>query len=191
MAAKPWRVAKSLEVLRYQINAAYPGRNKASDGTIGDAAHSKTKSEHNPDADGVVRALDITHDPAKGVDCGRIVEALVASRDRRILYVIWNRRICSSKVQPWKWRAYSGSNPHDKHFHVSVVDSPALYDNEQPWAIGGVPVIDAEPRPALPPAKPTAPSPAPPDVEPPPASEPATGFLAALVALLRRIFGGK
>lgn len=194
MATKPWRPAKSLEVLRYQINAAYPGRNKLSDGTIGDSAHSKTKSEHNPDANGVVRALDITHDPAKGVDCGRIIDALVASRDPRILYVIWNRRICSSKVQPWVWRPYTKGNPHDHHFHLSVVDDPALYDNEGPWAIAGIPVVDAapapRPRPTPPPVKPTAPSPAPPDVEPPTQSQPATGFLAAFFAFLRRLFGG-
>lgn len=189
MATKPWRAAKSLEVLRYQINSAYPGRNKASDGTIGDAAHAKSKSEHNPDANGVVRALDITHDPAKGVDCGRIIDAIVASRDRRVLYVIWNGRICSSEVQPWVWRAYTGKNKHDKHFHVSVVASPALYDNEAPWAIGTA-AIHAPPPPSPPPVKPTAPSPPPPDVEPSAPSRPATGFLAAFFAFLRRIFGG-
>jgi len=191
MAARQWRPAKSLDVLRAQINAAYPGRKKASDGTIGDAAHAATKSEHNPDANGVVRALDITHDPDRGVDCGKIIDAIVASRDPRILYVIWNRRICSSVVQPWKWRAYGGSNPHDKHFHLSVVDDPAVYDNESPWSIGVVLVTDAAPpRPTRPPVKPDAPSPPPPDMEPPAPPEPATGFLAMLLALLRRIFGG-
>jgi len=189
MATKPWRPAKSLDVLRYQINSAFPGRNKASDGTIGDAAHAKSKSEHNPDANGVVRALDITHDPDKGVDCGRIIDAMVASRDPRILYVIWNRRICSSVVQPWKWRGYSGSNPHDKHFHLSVVESPALYDNEGPWAIGTAAIHAPPPPPAPPPVKPTAPSPPPPDVEPTQAPEPATGFWAWLLRLLG--LGGK
>lgn len=193
MATKPWRPAKSLDVLRYQINAAYPGRNKASDGTIGDAAHAKSKSEHNPDENGVVRALDITHDPAKGVDCGRIIEAIVESRDPRILYVIWNRRICSSKVQPWKWRAYTGSNPHDKHFHVSVVEDPALYDYEQPWAIGSVPVIDAapppRPRPTPPPVKPAAPSPSPAPEDATRGDDAATGFWAWLLGLLAKWAG--
>lgn len=189
MATKPWRPAKSLDVLRYQINSAFPGRNKASDGTIGDAAHAKSKSEHNPDANGVVRALDITHDPAHGVDCGRIIEAMVASRDPRILYVIWNRRICSSVKQPWVWRPYTGSNPHDKHFHLSVVESPALYDNEEPWAIGTAAIHAPPEPPAPPPVKPTAPSPPPPDVEPTQAPEPATGFWAWLLRLLG--LGGK
>lgn len=38
--------------------------------------------------------------------------------------------------------------------------------------------------------RPTAPNPPPPDVEPSTPSQPATGFLAMLLALLRRIFGG-
>lgn len=186
MAAKPWRAAKSLEVLRYQINSAFPGRNEASDGLIGDTAHAATKSEHNPDANGVVRALDITHDPAHGVDCGKIIKAIVASRDRRVLYVIWEAQICSSVVRPWVWRPYTGSNPHTKHFHMSVVDDPARYDNEAPWAIGTAAIhAPPPPSPTPPPVKPDAPSPPPPDVEPTPAPEPATGFWAWLLRLLK------
>jgi len=186
-----WRVAKSLEKLRAQINALAPRRNKASDGTIGDSAHSKTKSEHNPDANGVVRALDITHDPDHGVDCGRIIAAIVASRDPRVLYVIWHAQICSSVVRPWTWRAYTGANPHTRHFHLSVVDDPAAYDDEAPWAIGTA-AIHAPPPPAStpPPVKPDAPSPPPPDVEPSTPSQPATGLLAAFLTFLRRILGG-
>ena len=43
---------------------------------------------------------------------------------------------------------------------------------------------------APPPVRPMAPNPPPPDVEPSAPSEPATGFLAMLLALLRRLFGG-
>ena len=186
MATKPWRAAKSLEVLRYQINSAYPGRNKASDGLIGDTAHAATKSEHNPDANGVVRALDITHDPAHGVDCGRILDAIIASRDSRVLYVIWNKRICSAVKQPWVWRPYTGSNPHTKHFHMSVVERPSVYDDEAPWAIGTAAIhAPPPPSPTPPPVKPTAPSPPPPDVEPSTPSDPATGFWAWLLRLLK------
>ena len=38
--------------------------------------------------------------------------------------------------------AYSGSNPHDQHVHVSVADDASLYDDASPWDIGmgvGVP----------------------------------------------------
>lgn len=133
-----WRVAKSLETLRKQINAAHPKRSKANDGTIGDAAHASRSSDHNPWVKegimGVVTALDITHDPANGVDCGKIAEALKASADLRIKYIIWNKRIWNPDVSD-RWRKYSGSNPHDKHFHVSVKSTKALYDSEKPWVL--------------------------------------------------------
>jgi hypothetical protein len=131
-----WRNAKSLDTLRKQINAVHPKRSKANDGTIGDAAHASRSSDHNPwvkdGAMGVVTALDITHDPANGVDCGKIVEVLKASADPRIKYIIWNRRIWNPSVSP-RWRKYSGANPHDKHFHLSVASTSALYDSEKPW----------------------------------------------------------
>src|SRR5688500_3284745 len=65
-----WRVAKSLLTLRDEVNQAAPQRSKASDGTIGDAAHCRRQSDHNPwvrDGNiGVVTAMDITDDPTHG-----------------------------------------------------------------------------------------------------------------------------
>lgn len=128
-----WRLAKSLEQLRSQVDAAFPGRDKSSDGTIGDERHAATKSEHNPDANGVVRAMDISHDPAHGLDARALAEALVASRDPRILYVISNAEINSSVKAPWTWRPYTGVNAHRHHVHISVVEDPARYDDANPW----------------------------------------------------------
>jgi hypothetical protein len=62
------RIAKSLDVLRSQINKAHPNRSKVSDGWIGDTAHAARASDHNPNSGGVVTALDLTHDPAHGFD---------------------------------------------------------------------------------------------------------------------------
>src|SRR5215831_10387849 len=90
------RVASSLLTIRSQIDAIAPGRSKDSDGTIGDAAHQGRKSDHNPDQDGVVTAIDITHDPAHGVNAGEFAEMLRVSKDPRIKYVISNARIFSS-----------------------------------------------------------------------------------------------
>jgi hypothetical protein len=138
-AADTWRVANALLCLRDQVNIKAPNRSKASDGTIGDAAHARRSSDHNPHvrdgAIGVVTAMDITHDPAHGCDAGRLADALIASRDPRIKYVIWNRRIASATVSPWIWRPYSGANPHDKHVHVSVVAEKSLYDDIETWQI--------------------------------------------------------
>jgi lysozyme family protein len=135
------RIAKSLAVLRDQVNARWPNRSKVSDGWIGDPAHAARASDHNPNATGVVTALDITHDPAHGVDAGKIAETLRQHKDPRIKYVISNSRIFSSKVSPWQWRPYTGANAHTKHVHVSVDADPALYDSAATWALNvGAPV---------------------------------------------------
>jgi hypothetical protein len=134
-----YRIAKSLDKLRSQIDTAHPNRSKASDGWIGDEAHRQdTTSDHNPDANGVVRALDITHDPANGVDINKLSDALVASRDLRIYYIIANGLICVPQKQSWttdcgwKWLPYAGSNPHTSHMHISVYGD---YDNTTDWKI--------------------------------------------------------
>jgi hypothetical protein len=134
-----WRLAESLAQLRDQINDAYPRRSKASDGTIGDAAHASRSSDHNPwvkdGKNGVVTGMDITHDPDKGVDAGKLAEALRSSRDARIKYVISNARICSgdSGPSPWVWRRYTGSNAHRHHVHISVKSEKHFYDSRLNW----------------------------------------------------------
>lgn len=131
------RLAKSLVVLFKQIEDRYSdNRDTSSDGTIGDVDHETRRSEHNvrnTSTPGICRALDITNDPAHGVVSNDIAHALIASRDPRIDYVISNGQIASSSVSPWKWRTYSGSNKHNRHFHVSVKENPRLYDDAAPW----------------------------------------------------------
>ncbi|HEY2961088.1 MAG TPA: hypothetical protein VGJ37_01645 [Pyrinomonadaceae bacterium] len=134
-----WRVAKSLLHLREQINQLAPNRSKASDGTIGDAAHASRNSDHNPwvkdGSIGVVTAMDITNDVAHGCDAQALVNALVSSRDPRIKYIIWNRKIVNSRIHPWVWRDYTGVNPHNKHFHLSVRPEKTAYDSTDSWQI--------------------------------------------------------
>lgn len=142
-AAASWRVAKSLLALQRQVNTKAPRRSKASDGTIGDAAHATRSSDHNPwvvdGGTGVVTALDITHDPANGCDAGALAESIRAGQDSRVKYVIWNRRIANSSpidgAAAWSWRPYSGTNPHTKHVHISVLAKKSAYDSEAAWPI--------------------------------------------------------
>lgn len=138
-ALRPWRVAESLSQLRDQVNKKAPNRSKKSDGSIGDAAHATRASDHNPwvvdGSHGVVTAIDITHDPDNGFDAEKLAKALQSAQDPRLKYIIWNRRILSSTKKPWKWRNYSGSNPHTKHIHISVHSEKSKYDETGAWTI--------------------------------------------------------
>jgi peptidoglycan hydrolase-like protein with peptidoglycan-binding domain len=133
------RRAKATAELLKQVNQTAPERNISSDGWIGDAAHRRRKSDHNPNSAGVVQAQDITHDPRGGFDSYEFAETLRTKQDKRIKNVISNRKIFAGPAgpSPWKWRAYGGKNPHDQHVHVSVADEPSLYDDESPWDLGG------------------------------------------------------
>jgi hypothetical protein len=151
-----FRIAKCLDHLRSQVDGRWTMRRKGSDGWIGDAQHATTNSDHNPHvrdgSTGVVTALDITHDPRSGCDAGVLAEVLVASRDPRIKYVIWNKRIISGDAGPsaWTWRRYSGRNPHNLHVHISAKGTKSKYDDVSDWALPG----------AMPPRTPSAPPPA-------------------------------
>ena len=126
------RAAYSLATLLKQINAKFPYRDKASDGGIGDTRHSTLISDHNPDQWGVYHAYDFDHDPdSNGLDCRILWRELLASRDTRIKYVIFNRVIWS----PLRGSLpYSGTNPHTLHLHLSVL-SGALGDDARQWGI--------------------------------------------------------
>lgn len=133
--ANSWTLALALQVLRSEVNAAYPTRSKVSDGSIGDAAHSSRKSDHNPDQDRIVCAIDVTNEDPDKVNDGswnddiaeRLAEHLLASRDPRIKYVIWRGRMFSSystaSRKAWTWGKYTGPNGHFKHVHVSVTQA--------------------------------------------------------------------
>lgn len=133
-----WYIAKSLEVLRAQLNQRAPNRSTISDGGIGDASHSARESDHNPTASGQVCARDFTNDPAGGLAGQWLADTLVASRDPRIKYIIWNRRILDTRpgFKPWTWQPYSGLNDHTHHVHVSVF-AGTLGDDTRPWNLGG------------------------------------------------------
>lgn len=142
------RKAKSTQALLDQIDAMSPNRSRASDGWIGDKAHRARKSDHNPNAAGVVQGIDITNDPAHGIVSDKIARALADSRDPRIKYLISNGMMCRSYRSggnpAWTWTRYTGTNAHNKHFHLSVVDDPKLYDNASPWNLSGVKVTDKQ-----------------------------------------------
>ncbi|MDL5055908.1 LysM peptidoglycan-binding domain-containing protein [Geitlerinema calcuttense] len=154
-----YRIAKSLGTLRSQVNAAYPNRDKASDGWIGDAAHAKNTSDHNPwikikensKTVGIVTALDIDKDLSATEKVGRIVDALVLHKDKRIKYIIWNSRIISSYAAngyaAWVWRPYSGKNKHTEHVHISVKAEQQFFDDASDWRLDVSPATPHQPVP--------------------------------------------
>jgi hypothetical protein len=115
----------ALAVLR-QATALQPKRKKASDGLLPSAAHLKASpnSDHNTGL-----AVDLTHDPANGIDCAEIFQKL--KEDKRVSYLIFQGRIWSKEKSKLGDRRYTGSNPHNKHLHISIVASGAT--DTSPW----------------------------------------------------------
>jgi hypothetical protein len=137
----PWRNCAASIALVNEVGQRWPDRDKASDGTIGDAAHATRESDHNPwvkdlDGTGVVRARDIDKD---GIDAAWLAEYLRqrgAAGDNRLTgggYVIFNERITNPDFKAW--REYTGTNPHTAHVHVSFSLDTAGYDSTAPWGI--------------------------------------------------------
>jgi hypothetical protein len=118
------RVAQpaAIAVLR-QATALRPGRNKASDGLLPSKAHIKQNpnSDHNSGF-----AVDLTHDPSCGIDCGVIFEFF--KKDNRVKYLIFSGRIWSPEKGE---RKYEGSNPHHKHLHISIRETTG--NDTSPW----------------------------------------------------------
>ncbi|MFG3709476.1 hypothetical protein [Micromonospora sp. NPDC047730] len=122
-------LAPSLDVLRGEINTRWPGRDKGSDGWIGDAAHQASKSDHNPNSRGSVNAIDVDKD---GVDMWEIIAAF--ERHPSAHYWIY-RGLIADADQNWRRRLYTGSNRHDKHGHLSIRQSRAAEQDRRPWGL--------------------------------------------------------
>ena len=119
------RLSKSAIQLREQIDDVFPGRDTTSDGWIGDLRHSSRKSDHNPDGEGWVRAVDIDRDlngkgrkPDVMPDLVDQIRLCAKSGDKRIAYIIFAGKIASPRAA-WRWRTYDGVNQHDHHAHIS------------------------------------------------------------------------
>ena len=118
--SKPW-LSKSAAQLREQVDDSFPERLRGSDGWLGDVRHAARKSDHNPDTNGVVRAIDIDArlSDQKGISADLADQLrLYGKNNKRIAYVIHLGRI-ASPVLGWRWRKYKGINQHNHHIHIS------------------------------------------------------------------------
>lgn len=147
-------LSKAAETLRAQIDARWPGRERASDGWIGDASHAAAVSDHNPcwtctgKSYGVVRALDVDaslggpngwNSTADSWALAQQLRAAMIAGDKRVAYIIaWDNErkadyICSMNpaYQPLGvWRPYTGDS-HQNHVHVSF--TPAGDQDGRPF----------------------------------------------------------
>lgn len=115
------------KALLAQATKLYPKRNKASDGLLPSAQHiamdkkAGIKSDHDTGY-----AVDLTHDPANGIDCATLFYSFRA--DKRVKYLIHNGKIWSKEKGE---RAYTGPSPHIHHIHVSIKDG--MGDDTSVW----------------------------------------------------------
>lgn len=159
MSGRGWQLAPSLQAMVAEADRIAPKRSRASDGSIGDVSHQARESDHNPSG-GWVDALDLTHDPRGGFDAHAMAQRVIARRDRRIKYIISNRRIYGPGSRfGWAGGPYTGASPHTAHAHFSVV--PGGRFGVSPW-------FAQTPAPTVPPASTVRP----PAYTPPPAPTP-------------------
>jgi len=118
------KLCKAGQQLRLQVDDSFGDRDRQSDGWVGDVRHASRPSDHNPDEQGIVRAIDIDRDlsgkakPDLMPDLADQIRLCAKSGDKRISYIIFDGRIASSK-KAWAWRPYDGINKHNHHCHIS------------------------------------------------------------------------
>jgi len=142
-----------LKTLFSEFDTIAPGRDKGTDGWIGDTSHSASSSDHNPDETGntperdsdnvdEVHAIDVDKDLRENYTMEDCVQYLLSEcrksgtsgKDRgRLKYIIYNRRIWEGPN--WSQQSYSGSNPHDKHAHFSAEYSSAQEADTNTWGL--------------------------------------------------------
>ena len=134
-----WKLAAAAVTLRDQVNTRYPKRDRSSDGTIGDQAHRRRISDHNPDKTGYVMALDLDEDgwPAHQF-ADQLIEYMRTSHDIRIKNVVYEGRVASGTYsdQRWVWRS-APSLGHAHHIHISFAE-----DAKHDGAPFPLPVLD-------------------------------------------------
>lgn len=149
-----WILIKCLKRMFADFDVIAPGRDHASDGSIGDTAHQEEVSDHNPDETGSVPIHDADHinevhaiDVDNNLTGGPSMEAVVqfilgrcrSGAETRLRYIIYNRRIWEAD-NDWRERAYTGSSPHTEHAHFSASYTTSKEADDASWHLGSIPV---------------------------------------------------
>src|SRR3954466_4890576 len=150
-----WVLIPCLKTLFAEFDRIAPNRDKASDGSIGDTAHSQTSSDHNPDetgnvpirdadrvnevhaidVDNTLRESDLTMEKAVQFLLGRCR----SGAEKRLRYIIYNRRIWSAS-SGWVQKTYTGASPHTEHAHFSASYETNLEASTASWHLEDIPV---------------------------------------------------
>jgi hypothetical protein len=150
-----WILIACLKELFAEFDRIAPGRDHASDGSIGDTAHQNEVSDHNPDETGSVpihdadhtnevHAIDVDDDlRVPGLSMETVVQFLLgrcrSGAEKRLRYIIYNRRIWEAS-NGWKQGAYTGASPHTEHAHFSASYDTAKEASTASWHLEDIPV---------------------------------------------------
>lgn len=132
-----WEMVPALDEGRDQLNKRFPKRAKGAEGGIGDKAHEKTITSHNPDDESGVKAEYNDHDGKHEVRArdfdknlndagGKTMEdvvqlwikALRAGKMKWVRYIIYAGRIWHRRDN-FATHTYTGKNKHNDHAHVN------------------------------------------------------------------------
>jgi hypothetical protein len=140
-----WFKAAWIDPFFSALDTIAPNRDRRTDGTIGDLAHSTGTSGHNPDDTAGVKAERTdadTRPEVRAADAGivlrtaitmqQVVDAILAyPPDRnRLIYIIFDGYVYSAG-SGWARRKYTGADPHRTHVHLS--GHPDADNDGRPW----------------------------------------------------------
>jgi hypothetical protein len=150
-----WVLIPCLKTLFAEFDRIAPGRDRASDGSIGDSAHQHEVSDHNPDETGSVPIHDADHvNEVHAIDVDnnlnesdlsmeKVVQFLLgrcrSGAEKRLRYIIYNRRIWSAS-SGWVQQTYTGASPHTEHAHFSGSYTTSLEASTASWHLEDIPV---------------------------------------------------
>jgi hypothetical protein len=138
-------IPPALTAIRSDANRVAPSRNKASDGILPDAAHvaQGARSDHNPDSRGIYHAVDITNDPANGMDTWHwanvIAARMMAGLETRVEYLVSNdgeKDVIFHPAVSNIWRQNgSVKQEHRSHLHTSIKANVVAENNIKPYFV--------------------------------------------------------
>lgn len=150
-----WVLIPCLKALFAEFDRIAPGRDHASDGSIGDTAHQHEVSDHNADEVGKVPIHDADHvNEVHAIDVDnnlresdltmeKVVQFLLgrcrSGAEKRLRYIIYNRRIWSAS-SGWVQKTYTGASPHTEHAHFSASYTTSLEASTASWHLEDIPV---------------------------------------------------